>query len=249
MAKDRYEIDFSDDPVFNTVNGLSNTTFDPSNVRSGYMATEDQILNLYNQVLSNDERLRRCCSKLVIWEAHVQVVRMNTNTIDDTGRLTSGGVVVSPFEDNVRVGFARQGFDYVVTFPLMWNDFTYVYRDAHPNNVCIPVQNPDGELRRWTMVHYRIVEDGKLAVSECETTSNRQSRFWYGDGAPLTTYNYQVSGHRVNEGENWGPFIYNNDNGLITIKDCRRNTNYNIIRYYTQWVLRKCADDSFISDP
>lgn len=50
MAKDRYEIDFSDDPVFNTVSGLTNITFDINNIVSGRGATEDQLAYVYGLI-------------------------------------------------------------------------------------------------------------------------------------------------------------------------------------------------------
>lgn len=249
MAKDRYEIDFSNDPIFNTVTGLTNITFDHSNVRSGYMATEDQILNLYNQVLDNEEKLRRCCSKLHIWEARVQIVRMNTNTIDTNNRLTSGGIVVSSFDDNVKVGFLREGFDYTVTFPLKWDNTIYVPRNVSASGSnCMSAYAPDGDTKRWTMTNYRVIEDYLIRIANCQSTSTNLARFWDGLGE-----NYQFSnaeGARINPGGNWGQFVYDiKDDGTVTITDHRRNINYNIIRYYTQWILRKCADNSLIPDP
>lgn len=50
MAKDRYEIDFSSNPTFNTVIGLTNTTFDIENIVSGRGATEDQLAYVYGLI-------------------------------------------------------------------------------------------------------------------------------------------------------------------------------------------------------
>lgn len=46
----QFELDFSDDPSFNTVVDLSNRTFDGTNIVSGRGATEDQLLIVYNKI-------------------------------------------------------------------------------------------------------------------------------------------------------------------------------------------------------
>lgn len=61
--KDRYEINFSDNPVFNTVTGLINTTFNSENVVVDRGATEGQLRELYNLVDSLQSQIDECCDR------------------------------------------------------------------------------------------------------------------------------------------------------------------------------------------
>ena len=59
--KDRYEIDFSDNPVFNTVIGLTNITLDLENIVVNRGATEGQLRELYNLLISLQAQIDACC--------------------------------------------------------------------------------------------------------------------------------------------------------------------------------------------
>ena len=61
--KDRYEIDFSDNPVFNTVIGLTNTTLDLENIVINRGATEGQLRELYDLLISLQTQINECCAQ------------------------------------------------------------------------------------------------------------------------------------------------------------------------------------------
>ncbi len=61
--KDRYEIDFSDNPVFNTVIGLTNITLDLENIVVNRGATEGQLRELYNLLISLQTQIDECCAE------------------------------------------------------------------------------------------------------------------------------------------------------------------------------------------
>ena len=250
MAKDRYEIDFSSDPTFNTVIGLSNTTFDINNVRSGHMATEDQISQLYADIVRNEKRRDECCRDIIIWEARVQVVRMNRYEFNSNYGLMGGGAVISTFEDNVSVGTARKGLAYTVKFPLSWSNSLYV-----PRSRWTSVNNSCGVLSQGFNTHYiaeyRIIEENTITLGDCQSTSTNFSRFWLSPTVinPSPNVNNNSNGHIINPDNNWGSFVHDvKDDGTVTVTDNRRNSNYNIIRFYTQWVLRRCANGDVIPD-
>lgn len=251
MAKDRYEIDFSPDPTFNSVIGLSNTTFDISNVRSGHMATEDQISQLYADIVRNEKRFDECCRDIIIWEARTQVVRMNKYEFNSNYGLMGGGAVISTFEDNVSVGTARKGLPYTVKFPLPWSNSLYVSRSrwtARANSCGVTTQRYNTDY----ITEYRIIEDNSIAVGDCPSNSTNFSRFWLEavQIAYLPNVNNNSNGHIINPNNEWGSFLYNVEGeGTVTITDTRRNTNYNIIRFYTQWIMRNCANGDVIPDP
>lgn len=255
MAKDRYEIDFSTDPVFNSVTGLTNTTFDINNIRSGYMATEDQISQLYADIVRNEKRRDECCRDIIIWEAHVQIVRMNTLNIDATrNTLMGGGSVISTFDENVSVGTARRGLSYTVTFPIKWNSSLYVPRSVASNSLSGCGVDSDYSVvsnANRKIVIYRLVENNTLNVANCQATNNNYAKFWYGSTQNITSnVNSSPEGHNINPENNWGSFIHDiKDDGTVTITDHRRNTNFNVIRFYTQWIMRRTADSQLIPDP
>lgn len=245
----------SSNPSFNTITGLSNTTFSPINLVENRMATEAQIQELYQDIVAAEQRRDYCCRDIIVWEAHVQVVRMNTlNIKSPTNLLQGGGAVISDFDENVNIGTMRRGLDYTVTFPLKWNSTLYVAR----NVAAIDVTNCEGygintiidDINR-KIINYRLVEDNTLAVGNCQATNNNYARFWYSKGETISTsVNNNQQGHLINSQNNWGSFVHDiKDDGTVTITDHRRNINYNIIRYYTQWILRRTVDNQTIPDP
>ena len=131
----RYKLSLSSNPSFNTVTGLTNTTFDPVNYVENRMATEQQISDLYNRIVGEEKRRDECCRDIIVWEAHVQIVRMNTSNIDSSNILVGGGAVISNFDENVSVGTMRRGLSYTVTFPVKWDDNLYVKRNVTATGV------------------------------------------------------------------------------------------------------------------
>ncbi len=103
---DRYEIDFSDDPVFKTVTGLTNTTFNINNVVENRMATEGQLLNVANRITDLQNRINYCCNDIVVWKTYVRVIAENTHT------------VISDWDENVVVGTTRKNNPFTVEFGL-----------------------------------------------------------------------------------------------------------------------------------
>lgn len=61
--KDRYEIDFSDNPIFNSVSGLTNTTLNLENIVVNRGATEGQLRELYNLLISLQTQIDECCAE------------------------------------------------------------------------------------------------------------------------------------------------------------------------------------------
>lgn len=230
-------------PSFNSITELTNTTFNPTNYVENRMATEQQISELYNRIVENEIRRDSCCRDIIVWEAHTQIVRMNTNAIDNYGILSSGGVVISDFNENVNIGTMRRGLDYTVTFPIKWDSELYVRRnrESSPANNCGLSTNQSNV----TILSYRMIEDDSIEVCNAQSTTQNSARFWLLYPSPGNK-----TGTPVNPNNNWGSFVYDvKDDGTVTITDHRRNTNFNVIRFYTQWILRRCADDSIIPDP
>lgn len=269
----QYKISFNSDPSFNTVGGLSNTTFDPSTMRNGQMATEDQIFELYNRIVEQEQRRDSCCRDIIIWEARVQIVRLHTNAITNGAsqtngiyRTTAGGIVVSSWDENVSIGTMRRGLSYTVTFPVKWDDTLYVKRHTscnktHSGNAsgtggtrsCDQLTSPDHPYEN--QITYMYGEDSEIVPTYCDiTTSNRSGFMMSGNADMVNTKRYGVK--RCNFGwtntfpnVNWYSFIHDiKDDGTVTITDTRRNTDFNVIRYYTQWTLNRCADGSLLSD-
>ena len=207
------------------------------------MATEQQISELYQDIVAAEKQRDYCCRDIIVWETHTQIVRMNTNAINDYGILYSGGVVVSDFDMNVNIGVMRRGLDYTVTFPIKWNSELYVRRnrESAPQNSCGISSNQDNA----TILSYRMIEDDSIQVCNAQSTATNSARFWLVYPNP----GYKT-GIPVNPDNDWGSFVHDvKDDGTVTITDHRRNTNFNIIRFYTQWILRRCADGSIIPDP
>lgn len=246
-------ISMPQNPVFSTVTLASDgMEFDPNNIRSGHMTKEEQLIQLYNRITALEKKHDECCRDIIFWEARVQIVRINRNTISYYNTFNSGGTVVSSFSDNIKTGKLRRGLPYTVTFPVKWDSAKYTIRNAIATNAsnCNAKETVEYEPYTRRIVNYRIVEDDHLAVAQCATSSNNYARFWYNSDDTNESYRKTVHGLWINPGNNWGSFVHEvADDGTVTITDNRRNTDFNVIRYYTQWVLRECADGSMISDP
>lgn len=253
MAKDRYEIDFSDDPVFNSVTGLTNIAFNPSNIRSGHMATEDQLLDLYNRTIDAEQNLTSCCKKLLVWEAYAQVVRLHTNTLHKGNggvilpAFSAGGVVVSPFNQNKSVGFMRRGDDYTITFSLPWDDTLYCPVTPAADGNCNAYQ-PN---QSWTFteflnrVSYRRRGDSSI-VNPCTTVATNKRAYFFTNVLSKDTLDNNNL-YEINRYNQWGAFTRTiGVGGRISITDHRRLENFNIIRYYTQFTLNECSDGTLL---
>ena len=263
----KYNIDFDDNPKFNTVLGLSNTTFDPNNIVSGRMVTEQQLQALWQRIYDDEQIIDRCCRDIILWEAHVQIVRLNTNTLDpNLGFPNAGGVVVSPFMDNVTVGIARRGLPFTVTFPLKWSnslytkftpesDSNYVYRSP------VLYQSPNEIWSKF--VQYRYIfnwdNEGDLGFFECQGGPYTRCGFFNGRNegtGPDGHRGSSIAGGRMvntidgNGNITWYSFIHDiADDGTVTIRDNRRRTDFEIVKFYTQWCLKRCSDDTILPDP
>lgn len=105
MSTKDYDIAVSANPVFNNVLGLTNKTFDITNVRSGYMATEDQIQQLWQDIIRLEERIDYCCRDIVYWDFRVRILDRN-------------GMIVSDFLENRATGIMRRGKNFTMEIPL-----------------------------------------------------------------------------------------------------------------------------------
>lgn len=268
----KYNIDFGDNPSFNTVLGLSNTTFNPNDIVSGRMVTEQQLQDTWQRIYDDEQLIDRCCRDIILWEAHVQLVRLNSNTITTKSGwpvTTAGGIVVSTFDENVSVGVARRGLSYTVTFPLKWDNNLYVPRHSSASRVigtfetgrlsCDPASVGNDAYYNENYVNYFYSEDTSLLTPTCDVTTNNRSNFlstgWYDQ---INTVSSAMQAKKVNRGTievnkiplvEWFSFIYDmKDDGTVTIRDNRRVDTFNIIRYYTQWTLNRCADGTLLSE-
>lgn len=239
-------VSMTPNPEFRTVEGLTNTTFDSNNITSGRMITEDGILQEWNDIRALKARADACCRDLLIWEAHVQIVRMNTNTRTSYAMSSSvGGVVVSSFDDNVRAGVMRRGLPYTATFPVKWDDSLYVRNlTAHRNlQDCNGYIREGGRRQEFGIVEYRCILDGEIGNLFC-VNGGARTGFW--KGAATTT---AATGLRINWNNEWGNWVKNTAaDGTVTLTDNRCLETFNVIRLYTQWVLKECADGSIIAD-
>ena len=256
----RYKLSLSSNPSFNTVTGLTNTTFDSINYVENRMATEQQISDLYNRIVEQERRRDECCRDIIVWEAHTQIVRLNNNNISTAqgNYFNSPGVVISTWDENVSTGTMRRGLAYSIEFPIKWDDSLYypvTPERAYDSTICSVINNYSNSSQvscHHKTVQFRWLEDSDniYGPNRCTTSSNNRSDFFAGNGASVTAQgavrNY---GYLVNSCRNWGSFTLDVKNdGTITIRDNRRNTNYNIIRFYTQLTLNRCANGSLLSD-
>lgn len=100
-----YNLAINRNPDFQTVNSLTNLVFDRNNVRSGRMATEDQIQQLWQDIIRLEERIDYCCRDIVYWDCQVQIR-------DKYGNIVSG------YLENRTTGITRRGKNFIMTFPL-----------------------------------------------------------------------------------------------------------------------------------
>lgn len=234
------------------------------------MATEDQISQLYSDIVAAEQRRDYCCRDIIVWEAHVQIVRLNTNAITAEGVPSSGGVVIETFEDNIAVGTTRRGLSHTVTFPVKWDDNLYFPVTPEQNILsnttsCSSLtvgNNSDTKVALVndyaTIVQYRYSEDSTIAINNCNVNTTNRSGFFAGvpnannmsPGQKRSTYTAMDDrGYMARVGDNWGQFVRDiKDDGTVTLTNNSRNTNYNIIRYYTQWTLDVCGNGSRLSD-
>lgn len=100
-----YNLSISKNPQFQTVLSLANKTFDRTNVRNGYMATEDQIQQLWQDIIDLEERIDYCCRDIVFWDFRVRV-------------RDKYGNIVSDYLQNRTTGIMRRGKNFVMTLPI-----------------------------------------------------------------------------------------------------------------------------------
>lgn len=113
---------FSENPSFDTVNDLTNTTFNPDQIVEGRMATEAQIQELERRYTDVEARRNYCCRDIVVWKTYTRIV-------------SPDGIVVSNFIENVEVGTARRGMPFTVTFTPKFDANTFVDYRSMPSRV------------------------------------------------------------------------------------------------------------------
>lgn len=74
-----FGMDFNKNPEFNTVTGLTNTTFDPNNVVSNRGATEGQIKTLHDDIGELETRIEGCCTH----QDDTQLIQQMLDRIDE----------------------------------------------------------------------------------------------------------------------------------------------------------------------
>lgn len=149
---DRYEIDFSDDPVFKTVTGLTNTTFNINNVVENRMATEGQLLNIAERINDLQNRINYCCNDIVTWKTYVRIIAEGTNT------------VVRDWDRYVVVGTTRKNNPFTVYFGVPLNPMLF-----YPN---VSIWNANGSTYEKTPMHVKINLTGKASLCESALISN-----------------------------------------------------------------------------
>lgn len=132
MSTKDYDIAVSANPVFNNVLGLTNKTFDIINVRSGYMATEDQIQQLWQDIIRLEERIDYCCRDIVYWDFRVRILDRN-------------GMVVTDFLKNRATGIMRRGKNFTMEIPL---PPVPKYEMELPNGTTIPANFVDNDVKK-----------------------------------------------------------------------------------------------------
>lgn len=243
-------VSMTPNPVFETINGLTNTTFDPDDITSGRMITEDNILQTWHEINALKSRIDACCRDLLIWEARVQIVQMHTNRLSNDF-ANSGGNVISSFEDNVNAGCLRRGRTYTVRFPVKWDDALYVKRNIDAAGLSNCSYSGANLLSRRLHVNYRVVEDDYIGVAASCASGSGYKGFWItvASGSAYTNPKL-VNGALINANNVWTNFLYEvADDGEVRITDMRGTTDFTVIRFYTQWMLRRCADGSEFTDP
>lgn len=248
----KYEIGFVDNPRFESISGLTNTTFDPDDYREDRMATEAQVLAAWNATNDLELEGERCCKKMQVWETYVQIVRLNTNTLDANGQSRDGGVVVSPFHRNRRSGILREEDIYTVTFALPFDSGIYApYTLIAGADGLVYAASATNDQKNGKLVQYRLMYDDQIQLPKASAGANVNTRrsgffgFVNYNNSGAATY-----GRIINNLNNWGSFVHNiGDDGIVSITDSVRETNFTVVRYYTQWTLRECANGSLLPDP
>ena len=142
----QFELEFSNNPSFNTVINLTNRTFNPNDITEGRMATEDQILQLEQRYNEVQQTVDYCCRDIVVWKTFTRI-------------LDSIGNVISPYRENVVVGTTRRGKPFTVTFSPNFNSNKYKTAEDGIKPMSAPVgsfmiyytgSNVGQQSRRWT---------------------------------------------------------------------------------------------------
>lgn len=149
---DRYEIDFSDDPVFETITGLTNTTFNINNITENRMATEGQLLDIAERINDLQNRINYCCNDIVTWKTYVRIIAEGTHT------------VVSDWDQNVVVGTTRKNNPFTVYFGVPFNTTKF-----YPN---ASIYKENGTTYEKTPIHVKINLTGKASLCESALISN-----------------------------------------------------------------------------
>lgn len=100
-----YSLSISQNPQFQTVTGLTNQVFDRNNIVSGQMATEAQIQQLWQDIITLEQRIDYCCRDIVYWDIQVRI-------------RDKYGNIVTDYLDNRTTGITRRGKNFTMTFPL-----------------------------------------------------------------------------------------------------------------------------------
>lgn len=206
---DRYEIDFSDDPVFETVTGLTNTTFNINNITENRMATEGQLLDIANRINDLQNRINYCCNDIVTWKTYVRVIAEGTST------------VISDWDQNVVVGTTRKNNPFTVEFGLPLNSDSF-----YPN---ASIFGGSGDTYKRTPMHVKINLTGKASLCESALISNAMNMDIDNDsgvtpeGRTRVAFGYYY-GNRVSAGSSNSQFPTHGDvsqGGLNTVLTVR----------------------------
>lgn len=146
-------VTLSKHPVFESITGLTNTTFDPDNYQEDRMATEAQIAQIERAIGDLQARKEHCCREIVTWRSYVRVIAQDT------------GIVVSDWLDNMQVGSARRGEQFTVEFALPLDGNRFVGETSIPNG------NPESTATTpgfYSNLAVRVNEPGRtLQIENC----------------------------------------------------------------------------------
>lgn len=138
----RFKLALSDNPVFETITGLTNTTFDSNNIVGGRMATEAQIKALWEDINVLEQRVDYCCRDIVVWKTYTRIIAEDS------------GIVISDWLENAVMGTTRRGVPFTVEFSPTHDSSKYldnrssysIYRQPYIGskgaNFTIAVNNP-----------------------------------------------------------------------------------------------------------
>lgn len=198
---DRYEIDFSDDPIFETVTGLTNTTFNINNIVENRMATEGQLLDIAERINDLQNRINYCCNDIVTWKTYVRIIAEGTHT------------VISDWDQNIVVGTTRKNNPFTVYFGVPFNT-----RLFYPN---ASIYKENGTTYEKTPMHVKINLTGKASLCESALISNAMNMD-IDDGSGFTPEGrYRVAfgyayGNRITATSNDSAFPTYSGSGLDT---------------------------------